>query len=284
MPQSAPGGSGNTIHADRTCQISSVERLLVALGGVRGWARVGRLLWGCPGRLLLAGWGAHYIYFASGKRMSTFGYIRVSGASQVDKDGPERQADAIVAFCRQQGLELSLEKFFEAGVTGTTAERPVLAKLFSVAQPGDAIVVERLDRIARDLLVQECILKECRERSLKLYAADQGALIDLASNDGDPTRKLIRQFLGALAEWEKTMLVMKMKKAKDRIRLEKGHCEGPMPFGSTPQEKVILETARNLREQGHSFQKIAIALDNAGFVPRLGGKWSKSTVAVILTR
>jgi len=52
-------------------------------------------------------------------------------------------------------------------------------------------------------MTQEFLLAECRKRGLKVYSADQGQLIDMAENGGDPTRVLIRQILGALAQWEK---------------------------------------------------------------------------------
>lgn len=214
--------------------------------------------------------------------MKYFAYLRVSGKSQIDGDGPERQAESISGFCKQRGCELS-GTYFEAGFTGTQADRPVLNKLLAVAETGDAVIVERLDRLARDLLVQECILKEFRERGLLLYAADQG-WIDLVTNDGEPTRKLIRQFLGALAEWEKSALVLKLKKARDRKRAETGRCGGPLPYGSTPQEAVVLATARTLRQNGHSFSQVGLALEKAGFVPRSGGHWHKSSVAVMLSR
>ena len=211
--------------------------------------------------------------------MRTLGYVRVSGAGQVDKDGPERQEESIRAFCKQHGLPLEWVHF-EAGVSGTVEgmNRPAFSGMMldidKRAPEPTCVVVERMDRLARDLMVQEFLLKECRERGIVVYAADQGVLIDMASDGGDPTRKLIRQVLGALAEWEKSALVLKLRKARERKRQETGRCEGPAPYGDTPQEKVVVETVMNLHRKGVSLGQIAGALTRAGFVPRFGGRWS----------
>src|SRR5204863_235004 len=105
-------------------------------------------------------------------------------------------------------------------------------------------VVERLDRLARDLMVSEFLLKELRIRGIKVFATDQGALIDMANNEGDPTRKLIRQIIAALSEWEKSQLVLKLRVARERKRKQTGRCEGPLPYGSITAERIILDTIK----------------------------------------
>ena len=48
----------------------------------------------------------------------------------------------------------------------------------------------------------------------------------------NPTRKLLRQIMGAISEYDKTMLVAKMRAGKERKRTtEKGWSEGRKPFG-----------------------------------------------------
>ena len=44
--------------------------------------------------------------------------------------------------------------------------------------------------------------------------------------DDGPTSKLVRQILGAVSEFDKVMIVAKLKGARDRIRRERGKCEG----------------------------------------------------------
>lgn len=228
----------------------------------------------------------------SDSNFKVFGYVRVSGKSQVDGDGPERQSAAILKFCQQHELGL-VYTAQELAVSGTVEglDRPALNNLLHLLDgireehPGAVlgIVVERLDRLARDLMVSEALLGELRRRGIKLFAADQGALIDLATNDGDPMRKAIRQIMGVMAELDKSMLVKKLSEARKRKREATGRCEGAKPFGHKPTEAPILRYMLQLRETGNSYQQIANALNDefkAGLIS-IGG-WSKSRVQGIL--
>jgi DNA invertase Pin-like site-specific DNA recombinase len=57
---------------------------------------------------------------------------------------------------------------------------------------------------------------------------------DLLSDD--PTRILMRQFMGAIAQYEKTMIVRKLRGARARVRQLKGRREGAKPYGYYPGE------------------------------------------------
>lgn len=214
-------------------------------------------------------------------------YIRVSGMGQVEKGGPERQLRACVDFCRAQGILYQPLPFSEEGVSGTVdcMDRPAFARMMEVIEydPSPlktrAIVVERMDRLARDLMVQEFLLRECRERGILVFAADQGALVDMAADGGDPTRKLIRQVLGALSEWEKSAIVLKLRKARERKRELTGRCEGPKPFGEgSDAERATLRSMLELAGICNSYQEIADRLNMAGLKTRRGNDWRKDTV------
>jgi len=205
-------------------------------------------------------------------------YLRVSGKSQIAGDGPERQRDSIASFCLANKL-VNLGEFFERGVSGTVEglDRPAFSKMlgFIDDQEGgiQAIVVERLDRLSRDLMAGEILLAECRKRGIKVFAADQGHLIDMAENGGDPTRVLIRQIMGALAQWEKTMLVQKLAKARARVKAKTGRCGGRLPYGSGPNEKPVLDWLKLTWQPGQTLQNVADALNSAGFRMRNGKQW-----------
>lgn len=212
----------------------------------------------------------------------------MSGKGQIDGDGPERQRDYIEKFCKTNLLP-SPVFFQENAVSGTVdgLDRPAfLQMLQSVEASGKpaCIVVERMDRLARDLIVSELVLKECASRKIPVYAADQGTLVDQASMDGDPTRKLIRQILGALAEWEKTALVMKLRAARDRKRRETGRCEGVKPYGATCAEQEIKDKFFEWRSLGASYSTVAENANNAGFCTRQGQPWKKASVYQVINR
>lgn len=213
--------------------------------------------------------------------MNVFGYLRVSGRGQVEGDGPERQRQAIKSFCETHRLVYASE-FFEEGVSGTVEgmERPRFA--FMVEGNPEAIIVERMDRLARDLMVQEFLLAECRKRGIKVYSADQGALIDMASDGGDPTRKLIRQILGALAEWEKSQLVMKLRAARQRKKAKTGRCEGGLPYGTIATEARILRFAIDTFDTIKNYGTVAGMLNDGGFTTKQGKAWTRQNLRPII--
>lgn len=142
----------------------------------------------------------------------------------------------------------------------------------------DGIVVERADRLARDLMVSEILLAECRKRNIVVYSADRGELVDLASDTADPTQTLIRQVLGALSQWQKAEIVMKTRKARERIRASGQRCEGNKPYGFYPDEKPIVEIFNSPVFQGISDNTRMRMLNSAGFTLRNGKPFNRFMV------
>src|SRR5262249_3619016 len=153
--------------------------------------------------------------------MSTkaFAYMRVSGLGQVEGDGFERQRQAVARYAKARRIELAGE-FREEGVSGTTEleGRQALADLCERLDATGVrlVLVERADRLARDLMVSEVLLQQFRDRGVQVVECEGGTELTVA--DGEPTRVLIRQVLGAVAQFNKSCLVAKLRGARDRIR------------------------------------------------------------------
>lgn len=128
---------------------------------------------------------------------AAYGYVRVSGKGQLDGDGFARQEAAIHSYAKTHGIKL-VRIFREEGVSGTVEVRPALAEmLVSLEQNGHGIklvIIEKLDRLARDLMVQEAIIHDFKKGGFSLMSVMEGA--DLLENDA--SRKLIRQVFGAI--------------------------------------------------------------------------------------
>jgi DNA invertase Pin-like site-specific DNA recombinase len=217
-------------------------------------------------------------------------YLRVSGIGQAaeDRDGLPRQRGKVAAAAAAAGLEV-VEWFTDAGVSGTREldDRPALSELVRrVTGNGiKVVIVENLSRLARDLGIQEFVLRDLWAAGCRVISCDEGEIGD----DTDPTRTLIRQILGGLAEYEKKMIVAKLAGARARKRREHGKCEGRPFFGDRPGEKEIIERMRALRVKPRgmprpSFAQVAAALDAEGHRTRSGKPWSASVVRRILAR
>ena len=224
------------------------------------------------------------------KATKALSYLRVSGKGQIEGDGFRRQRDAVRRYAKAHGVCVEAE-YRDEGISGTTelADRPGLVALLAHVQRNGVrtVLVEKADRLARDLVAGELILRELRELGVRVIAAESGT--DLTAADGDATTVLIRQVLGAVSEFEKTGLVGKLRAARERIRSDKGRCEGRKPFGTLAGESDTLKRIRELRRKPRgrrrlSFAKIAAVLDREGRATRMGGAWKPGSVHSVLKR
>jgi DNA invertase Pin-like site-specific DNA recombinase len=217
-------------------------------------------------------------------------YLRCSGLGQVDRDTWDRQTAAIVKYAKANGLEVVAE-FRDAGVSGTKDldNRPGLAALLDRIESNGVrvVLVENATRLARDLMVGEVILQQLTAAGCKVIAADSGT--DLTADTDDPTRRLIRQVLGAVAEFDRRVTVMKLRAARERKRSRGERCEGRKPFGTFPGELETLTRIRELRRKPphgrrRSLQRVCDALNAEGRTTRTGKPWTKQVVNRILGR
>lgn len=217
-------------------------------------------------------------------------YLRVSSRTQIEGDGFPRQRATIAAFAAARGLDV-VEEFRDEGVSGTLglADRPGLTALLeAVTAAGiDTVLVEKADRLARDLVESELLLRTFREHEVRVIEADGGN--DLTSDAGtSPTAVLIRQVLGAIAEWEKSGLVAKLRAARERVRRQRGRCEGPPAYGARDAEAAglrrLLELATTPDGTRRSLAEIAATLTAERVPTRSGRPWARSTVQTLLAR
>jgi len=100
-------------------------------------------------------------------------YLRVSGRGQIDGDGFERQRDAIQRFATANGYRV-MQEYRDEGVSGTKelADRPGLAALLDHLESNGVhvVLVERADRLARDLMVSEVILDQFGRAGARVLA------------------------------------------------------------------------------------------------------------------
>lgn len=209
-----------------------------------------------------------------------FAYLRVSGKGQIGGDGFPRQLTAIKQYAQDHEMRIA-RVFREEGVSGTVEgmDRPTWAEMIGAILSNGVrtILVESLGRLARELFVQEYVLRDMEQRGIKLVSVTEP---DLESTD--PTRVMFRQILGAIHQYEKTMIVLKLRGARNRMRAQAGRCEGAKPYGFYVGEKKTLEQIRELRNSGLGFDRVAAYLNEAGIRPRRGKRWYGMTINQIL--
>lgn len=221
-------------------------------------------------------------------------YTRVSTVGQVDGESlPEQERNgrawagandhAVAAVYSDPGLSGALP----------VADRPGLAAALEALSVGaiDGLVMRDLDRLAREVTVQEAVLAQAWMTPETHVFTFHGEV--LRDDPDDPMRTAMRQMAGVFAGLERRMIVKRMRDGR-RAKAAKGqHAVGPAPYGwtSTNGELVpvagelpILNLIRELRDRGQKQVQIAAELNIKGHPARNGGAWTQPVVSRILAR
>lgn len=213
-----------------------------------------------------------------------FGYMRVSGKGQADGDGFDRQRIAIEGHAKTADIEIV--QWFQDVQTGKDEwqDRPGWAAMMTALNGTRTVLVEKLDRVARAVLVQELILKDLEKREVRLLTSTGED-----TSDESPERTMFRQLLALFAQYERASIVAKLRGARERMKAETGRCEGRVPYGQSNSNGIIREgeqealaLMKQLRDAGHTTEMISLALGQKGFKTRTGSPWRGQTVAKIL--
>jgi len=86
----------------------------------------------------------------------------------------------------------------------------------------------------------------------------------------------MRQIMGAIAEWDKSMLVAKLQAARRRSQRKQGR----KPFA----DKGVIARMKDLREHGLNYPAIANKLNTEGHKTQTGSKWFPASVSRTLAR
>lgn len=215
-------------------------------------------------------------------------YIRVSSKQQVENgQGLPAQRNAIEQHAKRQGWTIT-RWFEDAGVGGAILDSPALMALTDAVEQGEVniVIFDRLNRLSRDLIRQETTLQKWETA---------GALVISLNEDisGDnPTRKLIRQVLGAIAEFSKAELLWRMHRGAVTKAYDGGFAGGEPAYGYrtngkalriVEEEAEVVRLVHKMRKQQHwSYHHIAKELNERGVPTKRGGKWYAATVRKIV--
>lgn len=202
-------------------------------------------------------------------------YIRVSSTMQLDGDGPERQRLAIQRFADANGYLITREFVEDISGTKDTKSRAVFSELLDYcAEHGiHTIIIEKADRISRDMFVGLSIVGDCAARKLSLLDADTGR--DLAHPNG-PYETFVIHILMAAAQLNRDIFVHQSGVARKRIRSSGRKCEGAK--GYRELNPAAFQRIHELHRQGLTERDIAATLNSEGVPTLKGGAWNPSSV------
>ena len=214
-------------------------------------------------------------------------YLRTSSRANVgpDKDSDKRQLAAIHAHAKAAGFEV-VETFYDAAVSGADRvdDRPGFAKMLErlLSNGARSILVESPDRFARDLMVQLAGHDMLKAKGITLIAASAPTFFV----EDTPTAVLVRQVLGAVAQFEKATTVAKLAAARKRKRIATGvKVEGRKSHAEARPDVVKLAKAlaRKKPKGGKlSLRAIAAELAARGFLNERGRPFNPKSIAAML--
>lgn len=220
---------------------------------------------------------------------SAFVYLRVSSNNQLDGFGFDRQLDTIKAYAKKNAYKIA-EVFKEEAVSGTTdeTERPAFQQMMAeiLSNGIDTVLVEGMDRLAREYRIQEHLALYFASKGVNLISARTGENVTEAIK-GDPMKKALVQMQGIFSELEKSLLVLRLKKGKEKAKKQGKRVDGQKPYGEDSEEerKAItrIKLWRRPRRKGeppvYTYKQIADRLNKEGPKPKKAERWTPHLVA-----
>lgn len=174
-------------------------------------------------------------------------YIRVStSAGNQTTLNQRRELEAYVE--RQSGWEIA-GVYDDSGVSGAQTERPALNRMLKDAAAGKlgVVVVWKIDRLARSVVHLLQVLQQLKASGVGFVATTQQ--IDTTTAYG----RMVLTFLGAVAEFERSLIVERVKAGLSRAKAQ------GVKVGR-PRVAVDIKRALELRKQGLGYKQIAKSL------------------------
>ena len=230
--------------------------------------------------------------------MKLVGYLRVSTDKQVEKGmGLVVQEKAIRKWAKDNGHRLA-KIYRDEGISGSNGinTRIGLHQALQAIQNGDAegLVTYKLDRLARQLTIQEATLAQVWKYDGHVFTCDIGEIHP--DDPDDPMRTAMRQMVGVFAELERGMIRARMRAGREAKKAQNnntGYAYGRPGLGMmakdrslvpNPEEQATVKLIMDLHQEGESLRSIIKALEAAGHKPKTGTKWYPSSINSVIRR
>ena len=167
-----------------------------------------------------------------------YGYARISAKVQLKGNSLEEQKNEL----RKNGCQVIVEEQF----TGKTTARPKFEDLIlNQLQPGDTLVVTRLDRLARNVTEGVSTIRDLFNKNVRVHVLNVGLLENTAMGNFFITTLL------AVAELERCMILERTAAGKEIAKTRDGFKEGRPPIA-----RAKIELAMGLLET-HSYKRVS---------------------------
>jgi len=216
-------------------------------------------------------------------------YRRVSSEEQADSRlGLEAQLADCQACAARLGLPIG-EYFADEGLSAglPIEKRPGLIDALAHLRPGDTLLVQKRDRLVRDVFIAIMIERQVAQVGARLVsAAGEGTA------DDEPSSVLLRRVLDSFNEYERAMIRVRTVAAMLALK-RRGMRRGNVPYGFTldadrkrlhvaPAELAIIDEITARVQAGEPLRAVAADLTRRGVPTKRGRPWSFQSVAALV--
>ena len=175
----------------------------------------------------------------------TFAYCRVSTIEQ-SAENQKREIQAA-------GFNIEPFRIIEEKISGSVAmkKRPNLIRLLDRLEPGDVLVVTKLDRLGRDAIDIRSTVELIEQSGIKVYCLALGG-VDLTSAAG----KMTMQIISAVAEFERDLLIERTQSGIQRAKANGKKLGRPSALSQLQKNAVIerLKSGENISAIAREFK------------------------------
>jgi DNA invertase Pin-like site-specific DNA recombinase len=175
----------------------------------------------------------------------------------------------ILGYAQSKGLEMDPNHIFvEAGVSGSVEfrKRPEGSKVFDLLNPGDMLIIPKIDRGFRNIRDALNTLHDLKQRNVSVHFIDLGG--DATTNG---MSQILFTILGAFADFERTRISQRISEVKQQQKEAGFFVGGTAPFGyrineegrlePNPEQAKALAAIFRWRDEGFSLRKISDKLE-----------------------
>tara|TARA_R110000868_G_scaffold90899_4_gene251964 strand:+ start:1633 stop:2187 length:555 start_codon:yes stop_codon:yes gene_type:complete len=162
------------------------------------------------------------------------GYIRVSSVGQN---------------VARQLVDIKLDKEFVDTITGSTMDRKNLIACMEYVREGDTLVVDSIDRLARNLQDLQSIVDSLVKKGVSVKFIKENLTFNSSK---DPMANLTLQIMGAFAEFERKMIKARQREGIDAAKKAGKHLGRPIKV-----DKKFIKVVKEKKESCQSIRSIA---------------------------
>lgn len=155
----------------------------------------------------------------------------------------EQSVDPQIVEIEQAGFEIAKHRIISEKVSGSTeaARRSEFRKLLEKLEPGDTLVVTKLDRLGRNMIDVTSTIQQLKERQIKLHCLALSGT-DLTS----PSGTMMVSVIAAAAQFERDLLIERTQAGLANAKA-KGKVLGRRPALDTETKARLVEDHQTMQ-------------------------------------